>query len=75
MGVLWSWRNIQLQLSCYETEISLIHYKHHYIFAENFQLNSNCIPVIGLSLLSTEDGLLISARNLYKSSSLNLSPS
>lgn len=20
MGVLWSWRNVQLQLSCYETE-------------------------------------------------------
>lgn len=33
------------------------------------------VPVMGLSLLSTEEGLLISARNLNKSSSLSLSPS
>lgn len=33
------------------------------------------IPVIGLSLRKTEDGLLISARNLYRSSSLKRSPS
>lgn len=33
------------------------------------------VPVMGLSLLSTEDGLLMSAKNLYRSSSLNLSPS
>lgn len=33
------------------------------------------IPVIGLNRRKTEDGLLISARNLYKSSSLRRSPS
>lgn len=33
------------------------------------------IPVIGLSRRKTEDGLLISARNLYRSSSLKRSPS
>lgn len=39
------------------------------------ELSIMFVPVMGLSLLSTEEGLLISARNLYKSSSLNLSPS
>lgn len=33
------------------------------------------IPVIGLNRRKTEDGLLISARNLYRSSSLKRSPS
>lgn len=33
------------------------------------------IPVTGLSRRSTEDGLLMSAKNLYRSSSLSLSPS
>lgn len=36
---------------------------------------SKFVPVMGLSLLSTEEGLLISAKNLNKSSSLSLSPS
>lgn len=33
------------------------------------------VPVTGRSRRSTEDGLLMSARNLYRSSSLSLSPS
>lgn len=33
------------------------------------------LPVTGLSRRSTDDGLLMSAKNLYRSSSLSLSPS
>lgn len=36
---------------------------------------SRSIPVIGLNLRNTDDGRLMSARNLYKSSSLRRSPS
>lgn len=36
---------------------------------------SHSIPVIGLNLRNTDDGRLMSARNLYKSSSLRRSPS
>lgn len=47
--------------------------EHH---INNYQeIKGMLIPVMGLSLLRTEEGLLISARNLYKSSSLSLSPS
>lgn len=46
------------------------------VISGNYCITQNLkIPVIGLSLRKTEDGLLISARNLYRSSSLKRSPS
>lgn len=50
--------------------------KEQIIISHNYRITQNLeIPVIGLSLRKTEDGLLISARNLYRSSSLKRSPS
>lgn len=41
------------------------------------EIKNKCsqVPVTGLSRRRTDDGLLMSAKNLYKSSSLSLSPS